>query len=435
LPLSPYSPSPEREVVSLEIRDAGLVIKDWISYRYNEHFLTPSDAFSFVLEDAYFDDLTKAAVVPGAKVSLIIDGNIQCTGFIDSVEKHASRSAGTVWTINGRDVLGQAVDCGIDPTTTFKTSTTLDQFLAAVFAPYSWGAITNFAEDNNANRGVITGQKRGTPTSKKGKPLKKFVLHQLRPYAREGAYEFACRVCQRQGLWIWPTADGQQLVVGTPDFEQAPITLLQRLNNGKGTNVLEGSVKYDVSNQPNVIIADGSGGGGEFGHSKLQALLVNPAVLYLPGGNASPTATQVNAATGQTASAAAYSALFLKYKRAQFLQPKHSYPNQLFTPTLRVMYLHDDESKTPDELANFVYREMALKLRQSLTAHYTVYGHGQAALDGSFTPWAVNTIVDVQDDVGGLNEPMWVLSRTFNKSRRGGTTTDLELIRPFSLEF
>jgi len=426
MPLSPYSPSPERETVSLEIRDAGLVITDWISYRYNENFLTPSDAFSFVLEDAYFDDLTKAAVVPGAKVSLIMSGNIQCTGFIDSVEKSASRSSGTVWTINGRDVLGQAVDCGIDPTTTFTKATTLDQFLATVFAPYSWGAITSFATDNANNRSVITGQKRGIPTSKKGKPLKSFQLHQLRPYAREGAYEFASRVCQRQGLWIWPTADGQQLVVGTPDFDQAPITLLQRLNNGGGTNVLDGSVKFDVSNQPNVIIADGEGGGGEFGHSKLQALLVNPAVAYLPGGKAS---------TSGPAASAAYQALLKKYSRATVLPPKHIAFTPQYTPTLRVMYLHDDESKTPDELANFVYREMALKLRQSVTAHYTVYGHGQPALDGSFTPWAVNTMVDIRDEVGGLSEPMWVMARTFNKSRRGGTTTDLELIRPYSLEF
>jgi len=200
--------------------------------------------------------------------------------------------------------------------------------------------------------------------------------------------------------------------------------------------VLEGSVKYDVSNQPNIIVADGFGGGGEFGHSKLQAILLNPAVAYYPGGEASPTKTQAQVASdGGFAASAAYQAFFKKYKNAQVLKPKHTFYTPMYTPTLRVMYLHDDESKTPDELANFVYREMALRIHQSLSAHYTVYGHGQPALDGSFTPWAVNTVVDVQDEVGGIAEPMWVLSRTFNKSRRGGTTTDLELLRLYSLEF
>jgi len=427
LALNTYSPSPEREAVSLVIKDAGLVIKNWISYRYNENFLTPTDAFSFVLEDAYFDAPTKEAVIPGAKVSLIIEGNVQCTGYIDSVEKHASRGSGTVWTINGRDVMGQALDSNIDPTSTFKAALTLDQFLASVFAPFSWGAITSFAEDNVANRGVISGQKRGTPTSKKGKPLKKFILHQLRPYAREGAYEFAARVCLRQGLWIWPTADGQQLVVGTPDFEQSPITLLQRLNDGKGTNVLEGSVKYDASNQPNIILADGGGGGGEFGHSKLQAYMINPAVQYRPMGSFS----SASAAKADKE----FAAFTARFPGAQNLLYKHPYAfAPLYTPTLRVMYLHDDESKTPDELSNYIHREMALKVRQSLSANYTVYGHGQSAPDGSFTPWTVNTVVDVQDEVGGLSEPMWILGRTFNKSRRGGTTTDLELIRLYSLE-
>jgi len=56
------------------------------------------------------------------------------------------------------------------------------------------------------------------------------------------------------------------------------------------------------------------------------------------------------------------------------------------------------------------------------------------AQDGSFTPWAVDTMVDVQDDVGGVYEPLYVLSRTFHKSRSGGTKTDLELIRRYSLD-
>ena len=420
-----YNPNPERETVSLGIVDAGLAITNFISYRYTESFTTPSDAFSFVIEDAYFDDLTRSAVVPGAKVTLTLEGNAQCTGYIDSVEKSADRSSGVVWTISGRDVLGQAIDCGIDPTTNFNPGFTLDQFLAAVFAPYGWSQVTHFADDNSANRGVITGQKRGTPTSKKGKPLKKFVLHQLKPYPKEGAYAFAARVCQRQGLWIWPSSDGQQLVVGKPDFEQTPYTLLQRLNNGGGTNVLSGSVKFDVADQPNIILADGFAGGASFGHSKMQALMVNPAVTYQPGG-----------VGANYQSIGAYTTFLAKYPRAVRLPPRSGAATyvQQYTPTLRVMYLHDDESKTPDELANFVYRQMALQMQHGLRAHYTVYGHGQIFGDGAFTPWAVNTVVDVQDEVGGLTEPMWVLSRTFNKSRRSGTTTDLELIRLYSLD-
>lgn len=413
-----YNAQPEREVVAIELKDAGVQLKTWISYRYNEHFLTPSDAFSFTIGDEHVDDVTAAALVPGASVTLVLNGNVQSTGYIDTVEKRANRSGGTEWTIGGRDKLGQAVDSGIDPRTQFKPTQTLADFLKTVYGPFGWSTDSAFVIENGANRGVLTGQKRGTPTSKKGKELKKFAIHQLRPYAREGAHEFASRVCQRKGLWIWPTADGTQLVVGTPDFEQSPMYTLQRRIGGTN-NILDGSVRFDVSNQPNVIVADGFGGGGEFGHSRLRAYLANPAVAL--GGD-------------QTAASAAYQALFAKFKSAHALTAKHSFYT-VNTPTLRVMYLHDDESKTQEELDNFVYREMALRMRQGLTVHYTVEGHGQYALDGSFTPWAVDTVVDVQDDIGGVHEPMWVLSRTFNKSRHSGTTTELELIRLYSLEF
>ena len=135
-------------------------------------------------------------------------------------------------------------------------------------------------------------------------------------------------------------------------------------------------------------------------------------------------------------SVGAYTAFLAKYPRAVKLPPRSAAATyvQQYTPTFRVMYLHDDESKTQDELNNFVYRQMALQMQHGLRAHYTVYGHGQIFGDGGFTPWAVNTVVDVNDEVGGIAEPMWVLSRTFNKSRRSGTTTDLELIRLYSLD-
>ena len=73
---------------------------------------------------------------------------------------------------------------------------------------------------------------------------------------------------------------------------------------------------------------------------------------------------------------------------------------------------------------------MALRQRDGITAHYTFEGH---TLQGA--PWCVDTIVDVDDDALGLHTRMWVMSRTFEKSRMGGTTTTVELIMPYTLEF
>ncbi len=44
--------------------------------------------------------------------------------------------------------------------------------------------------------------------------------------------------------------------------------------------------------------------------------------------------------------------------------------------------------------------------------------------------WSVNTMVEVQDDICGLNENLWIASRTFSNSGGQGAVTDLELWRP-----
>ena len=103
-------------------------------------------------------------------------------------------------------------------------------------------------------------------------------------------------------------------------------------------------------------------------------------------------------------------------------------------PINATVYMIDDEAKTLEALENFVRREMALLQHKSLQVNYTVEGHGQNTPAG-FVPWTVDTIVEVNDEVAGLHKKLYVLGRTFVKSRDGGTTTQLELIRRNSLAF
>lgn len=97
----------------------------------------------------------------------------------------------------------------------------------------------------------------------------------------------------------------------------------------------------------------------------------------------------------------------------------------------RPLFLHDEESKTQEQLENFVRREMAQRLRASLEVHMVVDGH--RAPNGAY--WATDTMVTLRDDLSGLNEALWIVARTFQKSRHDGTTTELQLIRPYSLVF
>lgn len=425
----PYSPAaPDKQTVRLRIMDEHVELTRWTQYHFAGHFLTPSDGWSCTVSDGNLDAKQKNALRLGARVRLYIDDSPLAEGFIDDIEIDADRRGGVQYQIMGRDRLGAAVDAVADPRTSFADGVTLADFLKQIFSPFGWVADESFDISNDANRSAKTGGVRGTPTTHGGKkkgpqPLKSFVLHQLKPHDHEGLFRFASRVAERFGLWIWPSADGEVLIVGKPDFDQDPRYQLRRRNDGSsghdgGTNIESGKVKYSSADQPSVIIADGFSGGGEFGRGQFKSFCVNPYFGVDQDGFIADDVQEI----------------LNHYPEAQpvlFVTQPFSRRAQRMPP--RPAFLHDEESKTQDQLNFFVKRTMSELLRKSLVCHYTVEGHGQTGPDGGFTPWDVDTTVDVQDEVGMVSERMYVLGRSFEKARGGGTFTHLELVRLYSI--
>jgi prophage tail gpP-like protein len=406
--MSLFQPSaPEKEQVSLSV--AGFELKDWNEYTYSANVEIPADGFSFTIGADKLPDTAKSWMVPGQYVQLKVNGAVQGSGYIDSIEVRNSREGGTEFVIEGRDLLAQAVDACADPTHVFKEGSTLLDVLIELFKPFGWGTEDAFIVENETNTLAKAGI-RGTPRTKGGKkkgprPLKRFVLHQLHPYPREGVFQFASRIAQRHGLMLWMTASGRQLVVSNPNFDIDPFYRLIRNATGT-TNVLDGSVKIDIKDQPTCIVADAASGGGEFGRGRIKVISANTCV-----------------ATSDPA----------------FLDPYRRYPDAkrvlgfafatpIAVPRARTLYLHDEESTTLEQLEGFLRREMAHVQRRSVSATYTVEGHGQITDEG-FIPWTVDTTVDVDDQVANFKERMYILGRTFHKSRHGGTKTTLHLIR------
>lgn len=423
MPFDYRASKPEKEEVLLFLPSETLTLKGWLGYTFESDFLTPTDAWEFSLPDQGLSDEVRKAlgmVGPfrglGAELQLVINGKVQASGYLDALDVSAAPGSGAVWRLSGRDRLAQAVDSHLDPTTQFKEGITLAEVLKQVFGPFGWSGDAAFDIANTANRNAKLGL-RGTPMTKGGKkkapqPLKTFVQHQLKPYPHEGVFAFAARVAQRHGLWIWLSADGDTLVVSTPDFDQEASYSLRRSRDGKSTNIISASVRFDMTDQPTIVVADGAGGGGAFGKSKLRSIQSSPAFY-----------TQDPA----------YLSIGAKFKDAHVL----SYdlvgtPQQL--PRNRALYLHDEESKTQDQLDAFLRREMSLLVRKSLQVDVVVEGHGQI-VDGAFVPWDIDTVVNFEDDLSGVNERLYVLRRTFEKSRTAGTMTRLHLIRLNSIQF
>lgn len=414
-----YRPTaPDKQIVRLRVMDEHVDLTRWTSYSFSSNYLTPSDGWSMTIGDGNLEERQRKALRVGATVRLYVENFPLAEGYIDRIEISASRSSGVVYSIHGRDRLAPVVDSVADPRLQFKTGTTLAEFLKKLLEPYGWVNNDHFTIDPDANRDAKTGGIRGAQLpkkkSRKGK-LSTFQIYQLKPHNHEGLFRFIQRTVERFGMFVRVSADGEKIIIAAPDFDQPPRYQLIRDSKGN-TNVLDGTVTFDATDQPSVIIADGYSNGGEFGRGKIKAYCVNPYFGM----------------DGQFISDEAM-AVIRHYPEAEpvlFVTQPYTQRAPRIPP--RPMFLHDEESKTQEQLNFFIKRTMSELLRKSLVAHYTVEGHGQT-IDGVFTPWDVDTVVDLNDEIAGVTERMYVLGRTFDKSRSAGTTTKLELIRLYSI--
>ncbi len=418
--------NPEGDVVTLRVN--GVELNRWTQYSFNSNFETPTDAWSFTIADDEMTDSIVRAIYPGARVELSVNGLVQGHGFIDEIAATAERNSGTEWKISGRDTLSPVVDSHIDPRVQFKPGDTLEDIIERAFDGFGF---EDFYFDNEANRAVMLGKSKPSkatkPGKKKGRGGKK--TNPLRPNQHEGCFAFAARIAERHGLWIWATADGTGIVVDQPEYGQAPSHRLFR--NSRDSNILTGGPTYSVKDQPSVIVADGVGGGGEGQHSKLRVLCANPITGINPDGT--PTAL-VQSIKLQNADAKEvfFDTSTLARDRFSLQDPN---VRQVAVAAGRPLYMHDESSRTIEELEAYVRREMSAKLRHYLTVPYHVEGHGLYDEAGTFTPFAVDTIVEVDDQATGFRGALWCIGRTFTKSRGGGTETSLDLIMPGALQY
>lgn len=416
MPFDPSIPfaadNPELGSLRCRFPDApggAVELTKFLTYDYEQNFLTPCDAWNFSVPAANLTDAERDAIVPRTRVLLSIDDQSQSVGYIDDVRIHNKRGVGAILRVEGRDWLGPVIDSHIDPQARFTPTMSLQDLLTAVFAPFGVEVVSN---DNTANRNAITGGIFGAPVTKTGKPLKSYQLHLEKPYPNEGAFAFAARVAQRFGLWLWGAADGKTVVVGRPTYDQAPRYQLRQALDGSAAdnNVEDSDFALSGRDQPSCIVGFGSGGGGEFAKSQLKGLIVNPLI---------------QADIGRVLTA--YPTI-----RAAVLPPDAADigVTPIVDANARPLFLYDAQAHTQAQLEAFLLRELALRMRKSLTAHYGIIGHRLGGL-----PVAVDTMVAVDDDVSRLHQALWVLGRRFSRSTESGSRTTLELIRPGTLVF
>lgn len=414
--VGPLNNVSENDQVSLELIDLGKTINSWKSYDYDSDFLTAVDSWSFEVADEHVEELQKL-VQNGQRISLKVNGRVCATGYVDQISIRASRSGGTSMHIRGRDALGPACDACVDPRFQFPETTTIRAFMEKLFTPFGF---SSYVVDDDINLKKLT----GTASTFTTNELKKVVEKQLvtpinskfKPHPSEGVYEFGERIGKRYGFHIWAGVDGKTLHIGRPNFRSPPQYKLIHRTSGEtqANNILDSTVTYDWSKQPSALIAEGAGGGGHFSRNTLKVLMVNE---LLSDSDQLP----------------AIQALKKQYPNA-YVIPRRSYlkrPDRVMEVNkfVKPIWLYDDESKTQEQLANYVRRVMAEYQSKFLVAHYSVPGHSQKGVT-----WAPNTMVTVIDEVNGINQDLWIKGRKFVKDRSGGTRTELECVLPFTME-
>lgn len=396
----------ESDSVVLEVD--GRQFDRWDRYSFNSDFLIPSDAWEFTLGGDAVTSRTVEDFTPGKTARLIVNGLCQASGYIDAIESVTNRGAGTRVTVQGRDNLGPVLDSQLDYRRTWPENKPLGAFIQELFEPYGF---TTFFIDNEENANVQAGKSVKRP-KKLTKRLNEYKLRSSKPNANEPTFSFASRICQRFGLWIWTTASGDGIIVSKPDFEQpSRYRIINRIRDGVDNNVLQGSFRRDYAGQPSHIVARGVMPGKTCERVRIQAC----GYGVLSGGSVGPALIPGPSELKESYIVPAPNADILNQFHALYARP---------------VYIKDDTSRTEEELKRFVTRELSLHARNAVVARYIVPGHAQNGV-----PWVVDSVVDVIDEAGAWEKPMWIKSRTFRKERSGGTTTELELIPLNTLVF
>lgn len=401
--------TPDLNTIAIEVDGPFGTVKfdRFISYDYQQEYTAPSDSFSFTLDRDELNDNDILALRYRSKIRITVNGNTQMIGYIGPVEYNTDN--GTVVTISGKDWLGPAVEGHIDPKTQFKPQMTLEQLIYTALSPFG---VSSLIVDDIANSNSISGRIYGNPTSKKGKPIESYQIHELHPFQNESAYAFASRISQRFGLWIRPSVEFGTAIVAAPNFTQDVRYALVHKANGPVTstnNVHSSHVKWDGTNQPSAIIANAATGGGEFSHSGVIRWIPNPLV------------------------AADLTKIVKEYPGTMQVKPEavqlQQYP--IFSePYTRPLYLHDPESHTAAQLESFLRRQLSLSMRHAFSGRYTIMG---SRLNGQSV--AVDTMISIDDDRSDVHQNMWILSRHFHKAAGQGTATTIEVILPGALQF
>jgi prophage tail gpP-like protein len=388
--------------LTVEFEALGRIESNIQEYSLDTGYLTSTDGFEFTL---YHPDRSRLLGLEMQPVNLLIDGNSQLIGKVEVTE---IGDDGSAVHCSGRDYIARLVECNVDPALVLKQGMSL--FEALTLATSTVGIDTVVSDDDLAMRNVRTG--RSLPNVPRLE-VHNLTLEDLKPKPNEGLYEFCNRIVARHGATIQPATARNVLALSTPNYAQPvayEIIHTDDTRTSAGNNVLRSSARRDYSSFPtHTLFTSKWGTPGSTKRDLSQSY--DMTVL----------AEEFNDEIAQILDGKA-----VRGRR----RPGNSGPLEALEE-YRFLYLKDDESRNAAQLERAARRAISERLKDTLSYSVTLQGHDDPRTGAL---WAVDTMVHVRDDICGLNEPLWIESRTFRYAPGQGPTTDLKCWRPSSFQ-
>ena len=362
-------------------------------YSLTTHYITSTDSFDVNLVSDFRDELFDLEVQP-IELSISSEHVPTALQMIGRVDRSKS-GEGQAVNLSGRDFLADMVTNRIDPTYTVTKDTDLGT--AILGASQSVGITQVDATGDLTARNIRTGK---TPSGGgAGKDFVSVKLEDVKPKPGMGVFDFCNRLAARNGATIQPGATRGVLSLQEPDYTQSPLYQLRRTTaqpSGAANNISAASAVRDYSTFPTYALLEGQASGAK------------------SGGRPSGTLDIV-------ALADRYGPEFARIVSASCVagRIKPGEPGPTEGKLYRLFYNRDDDTRNQAQSDALAARSVSDRLKETLV--YTVRLRGFEDPE-SHAIWAINTIIDVSDEINNVFEPVWVAGRKFTNNRQGPTT-------------
>lgn len=376
----------------------GKEVDRWLDYSIANDMLSAADDFSMTvgpITRELYELLT-----PDSAIEVYIDGTRVLTGFIGTRERRKSRGQGSLVTITGRDRGGRLIDESM-PLKAGLRGLTLERVAELVAG--QWFERVTFS--NGVNRSAIRGRRAGKaaawdePSSAAQAAAKKANLAKYKTTPLGGLFEATRtprkvepgetrwdtlqRLLEPARFLAWSSADGRELVVGVPNYDQQPqfqffIAADSQSARRGFTNVVDLSHVSSTEERYSDIVVLGASRGDSSTYGRAVA------------------------------------------RSARVTSPGFKHPKELI--------VQDDAVKNPADALARAHREMALRDKTAEVLQITVDGHSQRfnrASDEAI--YAFDTVAEYLDeelDVGGR----WYITAVTFLGSRDSQTTELTLV-------